>query len=241
MALAFFFSSYVSHESMPLLSAIECNIGSANGSMSQCVYPMGKNARRIGNYMRSNRYSLHLMFSIAIVLVLTACSDARPTVPDQIAFIHQISLFEARNTHLNYMNIKGKDENGELPPEDLAEQIAKSDQEILKFLNSRPKAVQWIASVVDVRRENKQIFISASYRNQSYGLILFDEQAKKAAEKLKEDDEIAFTGVLCPEQSRTKFGALLAPEFLIAPSDLSSKYGQIKQSSSEQFRCILQK
>ena len=171
--------------------------------------------------------------AIAIALCLTGCSDKRTTVPEQISFINQISAYEKQNDHLRYMKLRGKDENKELPPENLADQIAESDREILKFLKNPPKAVQWIATVVDVRRQKNEIFISSGYRNQAYGLIIFDEQAKKIAEQFKEDDEIIFTGILFPEQSLSILGALSLPEFRIEPTQLSSKYGQITQSPKD--------
>lgn len=188
--------------------------------------------------MKSNDYLIHRIFTLAIAIAfgLTGCSDKRTTVPEQIAFINKISAYKTQSDHLSYMKWHGKDENRELPPENLTDQIEDSDRKILQLLNKPPNAVQWIATVVSIRRQNNEIFISAGYRDQSYGLIIFDEKAKRIAEKFKEDDEISFTGIIFPEKSWTIFGALINAEFLIEPTQISSKYGQITQSPQDVSR-----
>jgi len=176
---------------------------------------------------------LLLGIAAVIVIALVGCED-RPQVPDQIAFMHQISVFKRRNDDLNNLEYNGKDGSGRLAPADISEQVKASEREILQFLKQTPHiADQWIATVVGVHRKGAMVVLNASYGMQSYSFHIYDPQGVKIAEQFLGDEEIVFSGNLGPERSMTIFGALAWPTFSLYPTRLSSKHGEITQSMAD--------
>jgi hypothetical protein len=176
---------------------------------------------------------LFCCFVVAIVIALVGCEERRQ-VPDQMAFMHQISVFKLRYEDLNYLEYNGKDSNGRLVPADISEQVKASDREILQYLKDTPRnAVQWIATVVGVHRKGSMVVLNASYGMQSYSFHIYDPQAVKIAEQFTGDEEIVFSGNLGPERSMTIIGALAWPSFSLYPTRLSSKHGEITQSLAD--------
>lgn len=167
---------------------------------------------------------------LLISFVLNGCGDQRPQNKEQIAFMSKIQRLESEKNRLDIIDFRGTDDEGRVAPADIDLQLKKIEQEILLLLKKTPiDANQWNATVSSVRRNGDEIIVRSHYGSQRYELVIFDAQSIKVAEQLIEDDEINFSGNLGAETSKTLFGALVAQDFSLYPTNVSTKYGEIKQ------------
>jgi hypothetical protein len=180
-----------------------------------------------------NNKKLLFCFAVAIVIALSGCEE-RQKVPDQVAFMHQISLFKRRYQDLDYMESTGEDGHGRLAAADISEQVKSSNREILEFMKKTPhNAFQWIATVDRVKRDGAMVVLNAIYGMHSYSFYIYDPQGVKIAEQFIGGEEVVFSGNLGPERSITILGSLVAPSFNMYPTRLSSKHGEITQSLAD--------
>ena len=164
-----------------------------------------------------------ILFAFAITMTLLGCSNGSEN-PEQITFINKIKSLGSENSYLKWIYAQGKDDSGRIPSADISSQIENSDQEIRNFLKNSPSdVIQWNARVGGVQRNGNEIIIQSSYRSQYYYLKIFDNNSIKIAEKFIDGDMINFSGSLGPEVSKTLFGALFNQEFILYPTNASSK------------------
>lgn len=187
--------------------------------------------------MRIQRSAVALLLTFLVFIL--GC-DQGPKNPDQIAFIKKIQGLKSEKDRLDVIAFRGTDSSGRIAPADIKSQGDVIEKEIVRFLKvAGPDAIQWNARVGSVSRNGSEIIVHSTYGSQYYDLMIFDAQSIKIAEQFVEDDKINFTGNLGPETSITLFGALSSQEFTLYPSSVTSKYGEIKQSSAEISKRLL--
>ena len=178
------------------------------------------------------RKTVFLKLIVFTAIVLIGCGENIPENTVQSEFASKIYRLQSEKGELEVVNFFGRESDGRLAPADIeikTEQI-KEELEGLLYRNNID-AIEWNAEIDAINRDGNDIVVNASHNSQHYRLRIYESAAKKMAEKFTPKEKIRFSGRIGPETSLTFSGALLLQEFSFEPSSISSKHGELRQSS----------
>lgn len=145
-----------------------------------------------------------LMIAVIAIATLAACGGRDWTEnPDQQSF------------YRTFINSESTD--------------AQVDQ--LRSASSRPVA-DWNARITNVYESDPFTIIEAQYGSMLYRLFIFGDEDRAKARTLKKEAFLIFSGDLGPEQSTTRFGATVNPEFEFYPTSVTSGAISINQEAT---------
>jgi hypothetical protein len=182
--------------------------------------------------IRSPKRRILISFALAGLLVLSGCTDGKPSNDEfrsnELQDRYISLLKEAIEAHGEGMSESFVTTvTGTLPNRETLKKGVLGNQAVKYLLTEgAPNAENWNGKVFSLSDEGDHIVVAVSHNDQIYQLYLFDEEAIQSAPRIKKENRIQFSGKLQDgDQIINK-----ATSFRVYPTELRTKDYVITQS-----------